>query len=186
MGQATFSTSDVHARHRTAYWQAVASKAFLTLDCRAADARRFSAELTTSALAGLRFVTVRSDACLVSRGPREIASSEDDDLLLSVQMQGTTMLSQESAPRRRRDVVGAIPPGAPAGSMPPDARRSGARASQHHVDRQQLGLRRCVALQPRVSPAVPVLAARAQGGLGTKVAPGRTRPSGARARILRA
>lgn len=90
----SFSTDDVSYKDRIEYWQDVACKAFVELNCRPESRKSFSAKIRSGMLAEVGVSLVDTDASVVTRTRTEIARSKNDDILLSVQMAGSTILSQ--------------------------------------------------------------------------------------------
>lgn len=92
--QICFSTSDVHPRDRLDYWRDVACRAFVELDCRAAEPD-FFATIRSGTLSQLGLSIVESAPCEVVRTAQDIKRSKADDILLSLQMSGSSILVQD-------------------------------------------------------------------------------------------
>ena len=97
-----FSTSDVHPRDRLSYMRDVACKAFVELDCRTDSGPAFSATLRSGSLAQVGLSIVETDPCEVVREQSHIAGSRSDDILVSVQLSGSTTLVQDDRETRLR------------------------------------------------------------------------------------
>lgn len=91
----TFATTDVHPRDRLDYWREVACRAFVDLECDTPRRRAFRAKIRSGPFADLGLSVVESDPCEVRRTPQGIARSSGDAVLLSVQMAGSSVLTQD-------------------------------------------------------------------------------------------
>lgn len=96
----SFSTSDVHPRHRFDYMREVACRVFVDLDCRTDVVSPFHATIRSGQMSELGVTIVETDACEVTRTRRNIARSRSDDLLLSVQLSGVAELCQDGREAR--------------------------------------------------------------------------------------
>lgn len=96
----SFSTSDVHPRHRFDYMRDVACRVFVDLDCRTNVVSPFHATIRSGHMSSLGVTVVETDACEVTRTRRNIARTRSDELLLSVQLAGTADLSQDGREAR--------------------------------------------------------------------------------------
>lgn len=76
-----FSTEDVHPRDRLAYWNDVACKAFVELECKTDVGNNFRAAIRSDAVAEISISIVDSDQCNVQRTSHGISRSRTDDLL---------------------------------------------------------------------------------------------------------
>lgn len=90
-----FSTSEVAEKDRFSYWSDLVCDVFVGLDCRSPMRRRFNAEMRYDALDWLQVVEAESDEIEGVRSERQIAKDREDDLLVSVQLRGTTDLLQD-------------------------------------------------------------------------------------------
>jgi len=89
-----FSTRDVHPRDRLAYWQDVACKAFVEIECRTMSGPHFDAAILSDTIGDMGISLVSTDECDVHRHKRSIPHSTSDDVLLSLQTSGTSTLTQ--------------------------------------------------------------------------------------------
>lgn len=89
-----FSTRDVHPRDRLAYWQDVACKAFVEIECRTNAGPAFDATIWSVELADIGVLLVETDQCDVHRQPHGIALGTSDAVLLSLQLTGEATLAQ--------------------------------------------------------------------------------------------
>jgi AraC-like DNA-binding protein len=90
-----FSTGAVDKRNRFAYWSDLVCDVFVRLDCRSPVDRDFNATMHYGSLEWLRVVKAESDAIEGIRSRRQISKGCEDDLLVSLQIQGTTLLVQD-------------------------------------------------------------------------------------------
>lgn len=90
-----FSTRDVHPRDRLAYWQDVACKAFVEIECQTTAGPGFDATICSRKLAGIGMSLVNTDQCDVHRRRRGIMRATSDDVLLSLQLSGVATLAQD-------------------------------------------------------------------------------------------
>ncbi|QXX76057.1 helix-turn-helix domain-containing protein [Methylovirgula sp. HY1] len=98
--QTYFSTFDIHPRDRVEYWRNAASRAFVELDCRTSIGLKFYCVIRRGNLGPLSLSVVETNACEVRRTKREIARTRSDDLLISVQLEGTVFLCQDGREAR--------------------------------------------------------------------------------------
>lgn len=96
----SFSTSDVHPRHRFDYMRDVACRVFVDLDCRTNVVSPFHATIRSGQMSELGVTVVETDACEVTRTRRNIARARSDELLLSVQLAGMAELCQDGREAR--------------------------------------------------------------------------------------
>lgn len=90
-----FSTRDVHPRDRLTYWQDVACRAFVEIECRTNAGAAFDATIWSGQLADIGISLVETDQCDVYRHPQGIARGDSDAILLSLQLAGTTTVAQD-------------------------------------------------------------------------------------------
>jgi AraC-like DNA-binding protein len=90
-----FSTSDVHARDRLAYWREQATRATVAHEFDSHVGRAFQGRISVGTLGTLALSTIESDACAVRRTEHYIERASDDDLLLSLQLGGSLSLHQD-------------------------------------------------------------------------------------------
>jgi AraC-like DNA-binding protein len=95
-----FSTRDVHPRDRLSFWQDVACKAFVEIECRTDAGPAFDATIWSRSLSGISISLVDSDQCGVFRRRRAIARAASDDVLLSLQLAGSSLLTQNGRETR--------------------------------------------------------------------------------------
>jgi len=88
-------TSDIEATRRLDYWRDMISSTFVALDCDSPVRRAFSGSLEINSLQDVRFSRVVSDAQHVVRSRQRIRQSPDDFFLISVQCEGSGVVSQE-------------------------------------------------------------------------------------------
>jgi AraC-like DNA-binding protein len=102
MGQ-RFTTSDVAAHERLDYWRDAICDVFVQLDCKSARRRGFYGHVASESLEDVSLSVVEADGQHVVRGRRQLARSNEDDFLLSVQLEGTGLVRQDGrdAPLRR-------------------------------------------------------------------------------------
>lgn len=91
-----FSTNDVHPRDRISYMQDVACKTYVDVDCRVENGTAFCASIQSGQLGILGLSRAETDPCEVIRTKSNIATSRSDDLLISIQLEGTSTLIQDS------------------------------------------------------------------------------------------
>lgn len=91
-----FSTRDVHPRDRLTYWQDVACKTFVPLECRTGARPTFDATIWSASLADIGVALVETDDCDVERRGRHISATCDGEILLSLQLAGTCSLTQNA------------------------------------------------------------------------------------------
>jgi AraC-like DNA-binding protein len=90
-----FTTDDVAARERLDYWREAICDVFVKLDCRSAQRRGFYGHMTSETLDRVQLSLVAADAQHVLRGTRQLAKSNEDDFLLSVQLDGVGLVRQD-------------------------------------------------------------------------------------------
>lgn len=89
-----FSTEDAHPRDRLAFWRDVACRTFVELDFCTDRGADFAANIRGSSLGELELTLVETDPGRVVRSKSDIARSASDDLLVSVQLFGETIVHQ--------------------------------------------------------------------------------------------
>ena len=88
--------TDVHPRDRLAYWYDVACKCFVDHECEIANPSTVSVTLHNAELGEIGVSTIESGGLQsVLRTPRNIANSEDDVFLFSLQLSGTSTIRQD-------------------------------------------------------------------------------------------
>lgn len=88
--------TDVHPRDRLAYWYDVACKCFVDHECEIANPSAVSVMLHNAQLGEIGVSTIESGGLQsVRRTPRNIANSEDDVFLFSLQLSGTSTIRQD-------------------------------------------------------------------------------------------
>jgi AraC-like DNA-binding protein len=90
----SFSTDRVPAKDRLAYWSDLVCDVFVKLDCRSSTRHSFNAAMQYDTLGWLRVVGAESNAIEAVRSHRQIAKGYEDDLLVSIQIEGQTQLVQ--------------------------------------------------------------------------------------------
>lgn len=90
-----FSTDDVHPRDRIPYMQDVACRTYVDVECIIEKNLNYCASIESSQLAMLGLSKVTTDPCEVVRTKSNIATSRADDILLSMQIEGTSTLTQD-------------------------------------------------------------------------------------------
>ena len=92
--QTSFSTDDVHPRDRISYIKDVACKTYVELEFQTKN-RNYSSKIRAAEISDISLSQVTTDQCEVTRTKENIKSSKSDDLLLSIQIKGTTTLNQD-------------------------------------------------------------------------------------------
>lgn len=94
--QKHWSTNEVRAPHRQAYWVDAVCDTYVQLDCEVPKgAERLSGVIDADALATLGFSRVTASAQAVRRTPEKIAHAVDDYFLVSVQSSGNGAITQD-------------------------------------------------------------------------------------------
>jgi AraC-like DNA-binding protein len=93
--QGLFSTSEVEQKNRFAYWRDLVCDVFVRLDCRSPRPRKFNATMRYDELGWMRVVAAESDAIEAIRSKGQISKGQEDDLLVSLQVRGRTVLIQD-------------------------------------------------------------------------------------------
>jgi AraC-like DNA-binding protein len=90
------STADVAPAQRLAYWTDLACEAYVQLECTAPPGRRtIEGEIEVDQLASLALTRVTSTAQVVRRTPALIARAAEDRFLVSIQIAGRGVVSQD-------------------------------------------------------------------------------------------
>jgi AraC-like DNA-binding protein len=89
------TTADVAPQERLAYWVDMICNTYVQLACDAPAPARFSGSILSHRLPGLDLSVVRSRAQCVMRTPRFIQRATDDCFIVSLQTQGTAVISQD-------------------------------------------------------------------------------------------
>jgi AraC-like DNA-binding protein len=92
--QTLLSTSHVPVAERAAYWIDMICDVFVQLDC-SNTSDRFHGEITDQRLGTLRLSRVDSNRQLVQRSARQLARSDEDCFLLSLQLKGHGRVVQD-------------------------------------------------------------------------------------------
>jgi AraC family transcriptional activator of tynA and feaB len=90
-----FSTSDVHARDRLDYWRHEATKVAVAHDFSSHLGQTFQGLIRKGMLGGLTLTVLEHNACAVRRTDRYIKHGCEDDLLLSLLLDGGLVLHQD-------------------------------------------------------------------------------------------
>jgi AraC family transcriptional regulator, positive regulator of tynA and feaB len=90
-----FSTRDVHIRDRVDYWRDEASKVAVAHDFNSRVGRAFEGSISTGTLGALTLTMLEHDASVVRRTDRHIRHGAEDDLLLSLLLDGNLVLHQD-------------------------------------------------------------------------------------------
>lgn len=89
------STESVHRRQRVGFWRDLVCDVFVELDCEPGQTEDFAGKIINRPLAGLQFSEVISKSQHVKRSPRQLARSNSDYFLISLQTRGTGMVVQD-------------------------------------------------------------------------------------------
>ncbi|MDT4836272.1 Transcriptional activator NphR [compost metagenome] len=98
-----FDTDGVVPRERTTYWQEVVCETFVQLDCRIDRGESFSGRLHVHPLADLSVVDVAASEQSVIRSRQRIARTEKEFVLVSLALEGSSVVVQDG----REAVLGA-------------------------------------------------------------------------------
>ena len=90
-----FTTDDVAARERLDYWREAICDVFVKLDCRSAQRRGFYGHMTSEVLDCIQLSLVDAGSQHVLRGARQLAKSNEDDFLISMQVDGVGVVRQD-------------------------------------------------------------------------------------------
>lgn len=91
----SFSTDRVPVKDRFAYWSDLVCDVFVKLDCKSPARHSFKAAMHYDTLDWLRVVGAESNAIEAVRSHRQISKGYEDDLLVSIQIEGQTHLIQD-------------------------------------------------------------------------------------------
>lgn len=92
---AVFSTEAVAPRERFAFWRDAVCDVFVQLECERIDRGPFAGAITTRPFGAVRLSEVAARPQHVVRSRRQIARAREDDLLVSVQLDGRGVVSQD-------------------------------------------------------------------------------------------
>lgn len=90
-----FSTEDVHPRDRFSYWRDVACKTCVEIKCETSVGPSFRGSIWSGALSDISVAVVDTDQCTFFRTFEGTRRTKSDDVLLSLQLAGTSLLSQD-------------------------------------------------------------------------------------------
>ncbi len=89
------STGDVHPRDRLHYWQEVACRTFVEIECKTDVGPSFQGSIRSHALADIAVSIVDTDQCTVLRTSQGISRAKSDDVLISLQLAGRALVRQD-------------------------------------------------------------------------------------------
>lgn len=89
------STKDVHPRDRLHYWQEVACRTFVEIECQTDIGPSFQGSIRSHALADIAVSVVDTDQCTVLRTSYGISRAKSDDVLISLQLAGRALVRQD-------------------------------------------------------------------------------------------
>jgi AraC-like DNA-binding protein len=89
------TTADVAPNQRLAYWVDMICTTYVQLECDAPAQASFNGSILSHRLPGLDLSVVRSRAQRVMRTPRVIQRATDDCFIVSLQTQGSAVISQD-------------------------------------------------------------------------------------------
>ena len=92
---AVFSTEAVAPRERFAFWRDAVCDVFVQLECERIDDSPFAGTITTRPFGGVQLSEVAARPQHVVRSRRQIARAREDDLLVSVQLEGRGIVAQD-------------------------------------------------------------------------------------------
>lgn len=90
-----WTTASVHPHDRLAFWVEAVCDTFVRLDCASPRGPAFFGEIRSDSAGPVQVSTVTSSAQFVTRSPRQIARTTEDDILLSLQLAGRGRVSQD-------------------------------------------------------------------------------------------
>jgi AraC-like DNA-binding protein len=90
-----YSTDTVHPRERLAYWVEVATKGFVRCGFHSTAGSRFQGSVRLGSLATVGVAGYDCDSAQIARTPRDVARDDNDDLVLTQQISGRTVWSQD-------------------------------------------------------------------------------------------
>lgn len=94
--QTYFSTDDVHPRDRFSYIRDVACKTYVELECLSENEHNFTSKICAGQLNNLGLSEVITDQCEVIRTREYIKNSKANEIILSLQLNGSTQISQDN------------------------------------------------------------------------------------------
>jgi AraC-like DNA-binding protein len=89
------STDDVAPHRRLSFWRDAVCDTFVELDCQSAEKERFQGSIVNRSVGDIQFSHVRAQSQHVVRTRSKIARSSKDFFLLSIQVQGAGVISQD-------------------------------------------------------------------------------------------
>jgi len=92
---AVFSTEAVAPRERFAFWRDAVCDVFVQLECERLDRSPFTGTIATRPFGAVQLSEVTARPQHVIRSPRQIARAREDDLLVSVQLDGHGTIAQD-------------------------------------------------------------------------------------------
>jgi len=92
---ALFSTDAVAPRDRFAYWREAVCDVFVQLECERVDREPFAGAIATRPFGALTLSEVAARPQHVIRSRRQIARAREDDLLVSIQLEGGGIIAQD-------------------------------------------------------------------------------------------
>lgn len=94
--QTYFSTDDVHPRDRLSYIRDVACKTYVELECFSEKTHNFRSKIYAGQINDLGLSEVITDQCDVIRTKEFIKGSKANEIILSLQLNGMTQISQDN------------------------------------------------------------------------------------------
>ena len=94
------TTSAIAERRRFQFWQDAVCDTFVELDCRIYADRPFFGEIATTQCDGLHFSSVRADGQTVTRTRTRIRRAREEVMLISLQVSGVGIVSQDGREAR--------------------------------------------------------------------------------------
>lgn len=91
----SFSTDMLAQKDRVPYWRDVVCTTFVELDCNGTDPQDFFGTVSSRSIGDIQISAVEASAQTVSRTRSNIAASDRDYFLLSLQTKGQGMLTQD-------------------------------------------------------------------------------------------
>ena len=92
---AVFSTEAIAPRERFAFWRDAVCDVFVRLECERIDDSPFAGTITTRPFGAVQLSEVAARPQHVVRSRRQIARAREDDLLVSVQLEGRGIVAQD-------------------------------------------------------------------------------------------
>lgn len=90
-----FSTHDVHPRERLSYWLEVATRGYVEHEFHVEDGSTFSGSVEIATLPGAGLAIFDASPARVRRSERSATHADNGDLLISVQRNGESSISQD-------------------------------------------------------------------------------------------